>query len=451
MKQSFSAYNIIQKKRDKEKLTKEEINWFIESLTKGEIANYQMSALLMAIYLNGFDKDETVALTDAMLYSGKVLNFPEQIYIDKHSTGGVGDKTSFILAPIAAACGVKVPMIAGRGLGHTGGTVDKIEAIKGFKTEIPLDQFVELLERRGIVLIGQTSEIAPADKLIYALRDVTATIESIPLITASIMSKKLAEGAKGIVMDIKTGNGAFMAKLSDARKLAESIRQTGLRFNKNMMTMITDMNEPLGDAVGNSLEIIESIETLKGRGPADLTELSLSLAGGMVYLAGLAKNHKEGIVLAKKALDSGAALEKFRELINHQGGDSRVIDDYSLLPHTQFTYEVKAKKSGFVNSMVCKSLGLHCVQLGGGRQKTSDVIDFAVGFIMHKKIGDQVKKGEVLVTIHCHENQMNIAEEIAQTMLTKDIIIKATKPRTKKKLIIEVETKFAPKKKSLKK
>jgi pyrimidine-nucleoside phosphorylase len=446
MKQTYSAYNIIQKKRDKEKLTKEEITWFIDGLTKGEIADYQMSALLMAIYLNGFEKDETVALTDAMLYSGKVLNFPEQIYIDKHSTGGVGDKASFILAPIAAACGVKVPMIAGRGLGHTGGTVDKIESIKGFKTEIPLDDFVKLLSERGVVLIGQTSEIAPADKKIYALRDVTATIESIPLITASIMSKKLAEGAKGIVMDIKTGNGAFMAKLSDAKKLAESIRQTGLRFNKNMMTIISDMSEPLGCAVGNSLEMIESIETLKGRGPHDLTELSLSLAGGMVYLAGLSKSHKEGIKKAQAALDSGAALEVFRNLIKHQGGDERVIDDYSLFPTTQSTYEVKALKNGFITKMDCKALGMHCVHLGGGRQKTSDVIDFAVGFVMNKKIGDKIKKGDILVTIHHHDNQLTIAKSIGEAMAKTDIVIGATKPRSKNKLIIEVQTKFAPKK-----
>jgi pyrimidine-nucleoside phosphorylase len=446
MKQTFSAYNIIQKKRDKEKLTKEEISWFIEGLTKGSIADYQMSALLMAIYLNGLEKDETVALTDAMLYSGKVLNFPEQIYIDKHSTGGVGDKASFILAPIAAACGVKVPMIAGRGLGHTGGTVDKIESIKGFKTEISLDEFVKLLSERGLVLIGQTSEIAPADKKIYALRDVTATIESIPLITASIMSKKLAEGAKGIVMDIKTGNGAFMAKLSDAKKLAESIRQTGLRFNKNMMTIISDMSEPLGDAVGNSLEMIESIETLKGRGPHDLTELSLSLAGGMVYLAGLAKSHKEGIKKAQAALDSGAALEKFRDLIIHQGGDGQVVDDYSLFPHTKSTYEVKSLKNGFITKMDCKALGMHCVQLGGGRQKTSDVIDFAVGFVMNKKIGDKIKKGDVLVTIHHHDNQLTIAKSIGAAMTKTDITIGATKPRSKNKLIIDVQTKFAPKK-----
>lgn len=450
MKPSFSAYNIIQKKRDKESLTKEEIQWFIDGLADGSIADYQMSALLMAIYLNGFNRNETVAITDAMLYSGKVLNFPEQIYIDKHSTGGVGDKTSFILAPIAAACGVKVPMIAGRGLGHTGGTVDKIEAIKGFKTDIPLEQFVSLLEKRGLVMIGQTSEIAPADKKIYALRDVTATIESIPLITASIMSKKLAEGAKGIVMDIKTGNGAFMSKLSDAKKLAQSIRDTGLRFNKNMMTMITDMSEPLGNAVGNSLEIIESIETLKNKGPKDLTELSLSLAGGMVYLAGLAKNHKEGIKKATAALESGAALEKFRELIIHQGGDAKVIDDYSLLPHTKSTINVLAPKSGYVSKMDCKALGMHCVQLGGGRNKASDLIDFATGFILTKKIGDAVKKGEVLAVIHCHDNQKEIAANISEAMLKKDITILTVKPRAKKKLIIEVQTKFAPKLKTKK-
>ncbi len=450
MKPSFSAYNIIQKKRDKEKLTKEEITWFIEGLTKGEIADYQMSALLMAIYLNGFDKDETVAITDAMLYSGKTLNFPEQHFIDKHSTGGVGDKASFILAPIAAACGVKVPMIAGRGLGHTGGTIDKIESVKGFKTEIGLDEFEKLLHERGVVLIGQTKEIAPADKKIYALRDVTATIESIPLITASIMSKKLAEGAKGIVMDIKTGNGAFMAKLSDAKKLAASIRDTGLRFNKNMMTMITDMSEPLGCAVGNSLEIIESIETLKNKGPADLTELSVQLAGGMVYLAGLAKTHKEGNAKARTALENGSALEVFRRMIKDQGGDANVVDDYSLLPQTKITFEVKAPKNGFVTKMDCKSLGLHCVKLGGGRQKTTDKIDFAVGFVMNKKIGDKVKKGESLVTIHCHDSQMDIVRAISDEMSKKDITITATKPRAKKKLIIEVQTKFAPKKKTTK-
>jgi pyrimidine-nucleoside phosphorylase len=451
MTHQFSAYSIIQKKRDKGRLTKDEITWFINGLSEGHIEDSQMSALLMAIYLCGMDIEETANLTDAMLYSGKVLNFPEQHFIDKHSTGGVGDKATFILAPIAAACGVKVPMIAGRGLGHTGGTIDKIESIKGFKTEITLEEFGKLLHERGLVLIGQTKEIAPADKKIYALRDVTATVESIPLITASIMSKKLAEGAKGIVMDIKTGNGAFMSKLSDAKKLAESIRNTGLRFNKNMMTMITDMSEPLGLAVGNSLEVIESIETLKGLGPKDLTELSVALAGGMIYLAGLSKTLPEGIKKAQASIDDGRALEKFRELIINQGGDVNFVDDYSLFPHTETTFEVKSKKAGFVTKMECTELGKHCVRLGGGRMKTGDKIDFAVGFVMNKKIGDKVKKGESLMTIHCHESQLNIAEEIAELVNKKDITVSATKPRAKKKLIIEVQTKFAPIKKPSKK
>ena len=447
MDHQFSAYSIIQKKRDKGRLSKDEIHWFIKGLTEGNIPDYQMSALLMAIYLCGMDIEETAHLTDAMLYSGKVLNFPEQHFIDKHSTGGVGDKATFILAPIAAACGVKVPMIAGRGLGHTGGTIDKIESIKGFKTEITLEDFVELLHKRGLVLIGQTKEIAPADKKIYSLRDVTATVESIPLITASIMSKKLAEGAKGIVMDIKTGNGAFMSKLSDAKKLAASIRKTGHRFDKNMMTMITDMSEPLGFAVGNSLEVIESIETLKGQGPKDLTEISVALAGGMIYLAGLAKNLKDGIKKAQAAIDDGSALEKFRELIVNQSGDARVIDDYSLLPHTDTTVEVKSLKAGFVTKMECTELGKHCVRLGGGRLKTGDKIDFAVGFVMNKKIGDKVAKGESLMTIHCHASQLKMAEEIAHAVTKKNITIGATKPRAKKKLIIEVQTEFASKKK----
>lgn len=449
MTQNYSAYNIIQKKRDKRKLSKEEINWFINGLTAGEVADYQMTALLMAIFLNGMDVEETAALTDAMLYSGKVLNFPEQHYIDKHSTGGVGDKASFILAPIAAACGVKVPMIAGRGLGHTGGTIDKIEAIKGFKTELPLEEFEKLLKERGLVLIGQTKEIAPADKKIYALRDVTGTVESIPLITASIMSKKLAEGAKGIVMDIKTGNGAFMSKLSDAKKLAASIRNTGLRFDKNMMTMITDMSEPLGLAVGNSLEIIESIETLKGNGPKDLTEVSVALAGGMIYLAGLSKDLKEGMKKAQKSIDDGSALEKFRDLIKNQGGDVKVVDDYSRLPQTKLTTVVPSPKSGYVTAMECNELGKHCVKLGGGRTKTGEKIDFAVGFIMNKKIGDQVKKGEALMTIHHHDSQTEVVKEIAKLVTTKNITISATKPRAKKKLIIDVQTNFAKKTKTV--
>lgn len=445
MAKNFTAYNIIQKKRDKERLTSEEIKWFIEGITNGTIADYQTAALLMAIYLNGMDKEETKALTDAMLYSGKVLDFKSLNFIDKHSTGGVGDKTSFILAPIARACGVKVPMIAGRGLGHTGGTVDKIEAVKGFRTDISLEEFQAAMKERGMVLIGQTKEIAPADKKIYALRDVTGTIESIPLITASIMSKKLAEGAAGIVMDIKVGEGAFMKDTKKARALADSILETGVRFKKNMMTMITDMNQPLGNMIGNSLEIIECVETLKGKGPKDLTELSLSLAGGMIYLAGLAKSHLEGIKKAQAALDSGEALEKFREMIIAQDGDPSFIDDYNFLPKADSIALVKATKAGYVTRIACKELGLHCVRLGGGRLRAEDKIDFGVGFVLEKKVGDTVKKGETLLAIHFQQKQKTLVESIIKDITASDIVIKKTKP-TKKKLIQDIKVKIVRKK-----
>ncbi len=442
---NFTAYNIIQKKRDKERLSSEEIKWFISGVTDGSIADYQTAALLMAIYLNGMDKEETKALTNAMLYSGKVLDFKSLNFIDKHSTGGVGDKTSFILAPIARACGVKVPMIAGRGLGHTGGTVDKIEAVSGFRTDISLEEFQTAMKERGMVLIGQTKEIAPADKKIYALRDVTGTIESIPLITASIMSKKLAEGAAGIVMDIKVGEGAFMKDTKRARALASSILETGVRFKKNMMTMLTDMNQPLGNTIGNSLEIIECVETLKGKGPKDLTDLSLSLAGGMVYLAGLAKSHAEGINKAKDALESGEALAKFKEMIIAQNGDPAFIDNYNLLPMAAKKIEVKAKSSGYINRIACKEMGLHCVRLGGGRSKADDKIDFGVGFTLNKKVGDLVKKNDSLLTVHYNENQKSIVDSIIKEITTNDIVIKKTKP-TKKKLIQDIKVKIVRKK-----
>jgi len=437
--QSYNANAIIQKKRDKKKLTKEEIKWFIDGLTSGEVADYQMSALLMAIYLNGLDKAETAFLTDAMLYSGKVVNFDDKTVIDKHSTGGVGDKTSFILAPIAAACGVKVPMIAGRGLGHTGGTVDKVESIKGFKTSISLKQFEKRVKEDGIVLIGQTKEIAPADKKIYALRDVTGTVESIPLITASIMSKKLAEGASGIIMDIKVGTGAFMSTVSRARALAKSLRDTASRFDRKMMTMITDMNQPNGLAVGNSLEIIESVETLKGKGPKDLTDLSIELAGGMVYLAGLAKTHKAGVKRAKEVVKNGKALKKFEEMIKNQGGDTSFIKDYNKLPLAKVQTKVLATKDGYVSAMVNKAIGLHCVTLGGGRARAEDKVDFGVGFVLNKKIGDKVKKGDVLMTIYHHKKQIDKVEVISEQIVKKDIKISKTKPKTMKPLIVETQ------------
>jgi pyrimidine-nucleoside phosphorylase len=360
---SFSAYQILEKKRDAKKLTSDEIKWFIDGLTSGDIPDYQVSALLMAIYTQGMDREETAALADAMLYSGKILDFKDPCAIEKHSTGGVGDKASFILAPMAASCGVKVPMIAGRGLGHTGGTIDKIEAIAGIKTDISLEHFQSLVREVGLAIIGQTKEIAPADGIIYALRDVTATVPSIPLITASIMSKKLASGTNGMVFDIKTGNGAFMKNKTEARKLAKSLMDTGLRFNKSSYALLTNMSEPLGRAVGNSLEIIESIETLKGNGPKDLTDLCIELSACMIHLAGKAKSLPQARKMTKKSLEDGSALEFFRKLIEAQGGDGGVIDSPQKLPlascqtdicdsHQLFPSQ-KQQKRGLLK--VCKS------------------------------------------------------------------------------------------------
>jgi pyrimidine-nucleoside phosphorylase len=380
-----------------------------------------------------------------MLYSGRVLDFDDPTVIDKHSTGGVGDKTSFIIAPIAAACGVKVPMIAGRGLAHTGGTVDKIESIKGFQTSLDLDEFSNLLKRNGQVLIGQTSEIAPADKIIYALRDVSGTVESVELITASIMSKKLAEGASGIVMDVKTGSGAFMSTLSRAKALAKSLTETAVRFDKNIMTIISDMSQPLGNYIGNSLEIIESIETLKGNGPKDLTELSLQLAGGMIYIAGLSKTHKAGIKKAKDVLKSGKALEKFKELIEAQGGDSNFVDDYSLFPTSETKTIVNAEKSGYISSIGCKEFGLFSVQLGGGRKKAGEEIDLSVGFVLHKKVGDKVKAGEPLVTIHHHHHQNEIVSSIINELKSNTVKIRPQKGPQTRPLIFEIKEKWSSK------
>ena len=439
----FSAYKIITKKRDGEELTEEEIKWFIKSLISGEVANYQMTALLMAIFINGFSLRETAALTDSMLYSGKILDFNCDHVVDKHSTGGIGDKTSFILAPIASACGVKVPMIAGRGLGHTGGTIDKVESISGFQTQMPLSKFVKDLKNHGLVLMGQTEEIAPADKIIYGLRDVTATIDSVPLITASIMSKKLAEGAQGIVMDIKVGSGAFMKNKTQAKKLAKSLRQTGHRFNRNMMTVLSDMNQPLGNCVGHSLEMIESIETLKGQGPKDLTTLSLHLAGGMIYLSGLAKTHNAGIKKAKQALSSGEALNEFEKMITRQGGNEKVIYDYSLLPTSETTTQIKAKKAGYISKMNATEIGNHVVALGGGRKKSTDLIDFGIGLTFEKKIGSRVKSGDTLLKIHHRKTQSSLVKKIEETLVSKDIKISDKRPKISNPLILETEVAWA--------
>jgi pyrimidine-nucleoside phosphorylase len=435
-KDSFQVYALIDKKKRGQKLTEKEIKWFIQNYTDGLIPDYQMSAMLMAMFIKGLDVTETAYLTDAMLESGKKLNFSAKNIIDKHSTGGIGDKASFILGPIAAAAGVKVPMIAGRGLGHTGGTIDKIEAVKGFKTALDLQTFSEHLEKNGMVLIGQTPEIAPADRLIYALRDVTATIDSIPLITASIMSKKLAEGANGIVFDIKTGTGAFMRSKKEAKALAKSLIATSKRFRKKAVAVITDMNQPLGLEVGHSNEIIESIETLKGRGPKDLTDLSIILAAHMIHLAGVEKSFTAAMKKASLVLQNGEALEEFRKLLRSQGGDEHIIDNYALLPLAKDKTEVLAPKAGFIKMFDNTQIGLLLIELGGGRKSKSESIDHSVGFSFYKKIGDKVKKNDVIFTITHHPHQKVIAESIAKTFLKEALVISSAKVKAPK-LILE--------------
>lgn len=435
-KDSFQVYSLIDKKKRGEKLTEKEIKWFIQSYTDNKIPDYQMSAMLMAMFIRGMDVAETAYITDAMLESGKQLKFTGKNVIDKHSTGGVGDKASFILAPIASAAGVKVPMIAGRGLGHTGGTIDKVEAIKGFNVALDLDTFSQKLNSEGLVLIGQTPEIAPADRLIYALRDVTATIDSVPLITASIMSKKLAEGANGIVFDIKTGTGAFMRTTKDAKILAKSLIATSKRFKKKAVVLITDMNQPLGNEVGHSNEIIESIETLKGKGPKDLTDLSVALAAHMIHIAGVEKTFAAAHKKALEMISSGKALEEFRKLLRSQGGDEKVVDDYSLLPMASMKTEIRAPKSGYIKMFDNTKIGLLLIELGGGRKSKSDVIDHAVGFTFHKKIGDKVKKGEPIFTITHHPKQKAAVEEVEKVFLASALTMSALKVKTPK-LILE--------------
>jgi pyrimidine-nucleoside phosphorylase len=435
-KENFQVYSLIDKKKKGEKLTSAEIKWFIQGFTDSKIQDYQMSAMLMAMFIRGMDPQETASLTDAMLESGEQLKFTGKNVIDKHSTGGIGDKASFILAPIASAAGVRVPMIAGRGLGHTGGTVDKIEAIKGFNTALDLPTFQKKLISEGLVLIGQTPEIAPADRLIYALRDVTATIDSIPLITASIMSKKLAEGANGIVFDIKTGSGAFMRNTKDARALGKSLIATSKRFKKKAVALITDMNQPLGNTVGHSHEIIESIETLKGNGPKDITDISIALAAHMIHIGGVEKTFDKALKKAQLMVSSGKALEEFRKLLISQGGDDRVIDDYSLLPQATEVTLVKAPKAGYIKSFQNDLIGLLLIDLGGGRKSKADMIDHAVGFTFHKKIGDQVKKGEAILTIHHHDHQKETAENVKKKFLKDALTLSPTKVRGPK-LIIE--------------
>jgi pyrimidine-nucleoside phosphorylase len=403
--QTFRAIDVIRKKRDGSELSRAEIEGLINAYTAGEIPDYQVSAWLMSVVLRGMTRPETAALTDAMLHSGEVLDFsalPAR-KVDKHSTGGVGDKTSLVLAPLAAAAGVAVPMISGRGLGHTGGTLDKLEAIPGFNVNLSVADFWRVLETCGCAMIGQTAEIAPADRKLYALRDVTGTVESPYLICASIMSKKLAEGIDALVLDVKTGSGAFMKSEKDATFLAELMVETGERMGKQMVALITDMDQPLGNMIGNALEVVEVVEILRGGGPEDLRELCLELAAWMLYLGRASKTVAEGKLRSAELIASGKALERFRQMIELQGGDARVVDDARRLPQANHNMQVLCAKPGSIASMQCEQIGTACVILGGGRERKEDSVDPAVGIVLHKKVGDRVNANESLATIYYND------------------------------------------------
>ena len=428
------AVDLIRKKRDCGELSREEIDFLVSGYTRGEIPDYQMAAWLMAAWIRGLNRAETAALTEVMLYSGEVLNLAEipGKKVDKHSTGGVGDKTSLILAPIVAAGGLTVPMISGRGLGHTGGTLDKLEAIPGFNVNLSLAEFRRVLRECGMGLIGQTAEIAPADKKIYALRDVTSTVENVGLICASIMSKKLAEGIDALVLDVKTGSGAFMKKDEDSVRLAEVMVETGKRMGKKVVALITDMDQPLGRLAGHSHEVLESVEVLKGRGPEDLRDLSLRLSAWMFFLGERTKSVEEGRRLAETMVATGHALEKFRQGIRLQGGDERVVDEPEHLLQARFHTEVLSETSGYLSATNCEQLGTALAMLGGGREKKEDKIDHAVGLEFHKRIGDRVEKNEKLVTIH-YNNDAKLAE--AKSLISRSYVLSESAPEENRPLV----------------
>jgi pyrimidine-nucleoside phosphorylase len=405
------AVDIIRKKRDASELARDEIEFLIRGATDGSVPDYQLAAFLMAVVWRGMTSAELAALTEAMLHSGQVLDFSalRGSKVDKHSTGGVGDKTSLVVAPVVAAAGINVPlgqkpifvpMISGRGLGHTGGTLDKLESIPGFNVNLSLADFRTVLEKYHCALIGQTPEIAPADKKLYALRDVTATVESPYLICASIMSKKMAEGIDALVLDVKAGNGAFMKQQSDAEYLAQLMVETGTRMGKKVVALITDMDQPLGRKIGNALEVDECLDILHGAGPPDLRELCDELSAWMFVLVGRVANLADGRALAAEMIASGRARDTFREVIRAQGGNPAVVDDPSLLPRAKNIARVKAQRAGFVTAIQCEQIGVASMILGGGREKTGDAIDPAVGLVLEKKVGDAVENGATLCTIH---------------------------------------------------
>jgi pyrimidine-nucleoside phosphorylase len=428
------AVDLIRKKRDSGEHTREEIDFLISNYTRGVIPDYQMASWLMASWLRGLSHAETAALTEAMLHSGEVLDFSSipGKKVDKHSTGGVGDNASLILAPIVAAGGLTVPMISGRGLGHTGGTLDKLESIPGFNVNLSLDRFRSVLRECGMGLIGQTAEIAPADKKIYALRDATGTVENVGLICASIMSKKLAEGIDVLVLDVKTGSGAFMKTEKASTQLAELMVDTGERVGKKVIALVTDMDQPLGRFAGHSAEIIECIDVLKGRGPADLRELSCELAAWMFYLGERTQSVDQGRELANELIENGKAREKFRQAIALQGGDSRVIDEPERLSAAKSRVDVVAASAGFVESVECEQLGLALAILGGGRETKESTIDYGVALEFHRRIGDRVAQGAPLVTVHYNDDARL---DQAKSMIAASYRIKPDEPQFKPMLI----------------
>ncbi|GAB4073531.1 pyrimidine-nucleoside phosphorylase [Barrientosiimonas marina] len=398
----MQMYDIIEKKRNGQSLTSEEIRFFINGYTEGEIPDYQVSALLMAVFLQDMTEAERAELTSAMVESGDQMDLSaiNGIKVDKHSTGGVGDTTTLILAPLVASLGAPVAKMSGRGLGHTGGTLDKLEAVPGFHVEVSSDEFVKLVNENKLAVVGQTGNLAPADKKLYSLRDVTATVNSIPLIASSIMSKKIASGSDAIVLDVKTGDGAFMKELNDARELARAMASIGNRVGRSTMAVISDMSQPLGYAVGNVLEVEEAIETLQGNGPADLTDLCLELGSQMVVLANKAETLDEAKERLKENLSNGKALEQFKRFVSSQGGDAHAVDHPELLPQAAHRIELPAKQSGTVSEIVADQIGKAAMMLGAGRATKESAIDLSVGIVLNKKIGDHVDEGESLLTIH---------------------------------------------------
>ncbi len=404
----YSMYEIIKKKRDQHILTEDEIEFVVQGYTKGTIPDYQMAALLMAIFLRGMNAEESHIYTNALLHSGETIDLSdiEGIKVDKHSTGGVGDKVSIVLAPIVAAAGVPVPMISGRGLGHTGGTLDKLESIPQFRVNLDINEFKSILKQIGVCLIGQTETLVPADKKIYALRDVTATIESIPLITGSIMSKKIAEGINALVLDIKTGSGAFMQKYEQAKELAKQLITTGERFGIRTVAYMTNMDQPLGKAIGNWLEIMECMDVLNGGGPKDLIELTLTLAGAMIYLGEKAHSIEQGKEIAQQMLDSGKAKEKFLEIVKAQNGDPVFLLQPETYPQPKYAMEVKATEKGFIKRIDALEVGLTAVMLGAGRQKAEDQIDPKAGILIHKKAGEWADPNSPIMTIYTDKKEI---------------------------------------------